>query len=138
MTTIAEPALKPFRERALAVIQIAWGGEHHVGTIKWEATNGWRGGACRFNLLDSSLATWDFNALTRLVVAAHDQCVRACVLPKMRNLGILLSDRDRTGEDTYADVHPRLEAHVAAIRVGQVALRALAEAMRAPESGRKP
>lgn len=118
----------PFRDRALAVIELTWGGKHHVGEITWEDE-----AACRFTL-PSDMATWDFDELTRLVVAAHDQCVRACVLPKMRYIGILLSDRKRFGKDPFVQAHPTLEAHVAAIRGGRAAIRALGDAMRLPET----
>ena len=131
--------LKPFRERALNVIELTWGGPHHVGEIKWENRGDHLGdeAACRFTL-PGDMATWDFSELTRLVVACHDQCVRACVLPKMRYIGILLSDRKRFGKDPYVETHPTLEAHVAAIRGDRNAIRALGETMRTPEKKAAP
>jgi hypothetical protein len=71
--------LKPFAERAEAVLSQVFGGMHHcrnvhrffVGTEMemWE-----------FNTFQE-LSTFDSNRLTELVIAAHDQCVRVTVGP---------------------------------------------------------
>jgi hypothetical protein len=110
---------RPFRERALAVIQCAFGGEHHVDKLSWH--NGEAGSLldsrCEFRTF-GSLATWDYNELTRLVVAAHDYCVRADVRPAgRRSLGVMLSDRLRAhGDMPLMKAHPTLEDHAARIR----------------------
>lgn len=45
-----------------------------------------------------SLATFDGDQLTRLVIAAHDECVRVCVSPHSR-LYLLLQFHPRAGRE---------------------------------------
>lgn len=61
------------------------------------------------------LATYDYRDLTRLVVMAHDRCIRAEIQPARGNaLTIILSKRSREGGQS--DYHPTLEENVAKIR----------------------
>jgi hypothetical protein len=116
---MTDPADRPFKERADAVIRFVWGGEHHVDTIKWTITRdgGLSSSRCEFKIF-GELSTFDFSEMTRLVVAAHDHCVRAAVWACGRQkLRVLLSDRRRTAPD-HQDLftHPTLEDHVACLR----------------------
>jgi hypothetical protein len=107
--------LQPFRERALGLIEDVFGGERHIGAIKWHVGQG----ACEFTTFASSLSTFDFSCLTQLVVSAHDRCVRVEVFGGgPRRLKIHVSERSRGGGDPSTQQHPTLEAHVAAIRKG--------------------
>jgi len=99
-----------FRKRAENVLAATFRGLHHVPHLhraKWGESN------LRVTL-HGTLATFDFDELTRLVVAAHDQCIRAELVPLGRHLGLWLHDRKREGE--VWDRHPELEEHVAWLR----------------------
>lgn len=72
----AEIIALPFETRAEAVLACAFHGIHHCPTIKkkgdadfqrWETNH------------SGDLATFDFDGLTRLVIAAHFYCVRVSV-----------------------------------------------------------
>lgn len=86
-------------------------GAHHIPGYKpRQFGSGWyvnhdRGG----------MATYDFNQLTRLVVLAHDRCIRAeisALTPSM--IRIAIWKRKREGD--MAERHPELEDHIKAIR----------------------
>lgn len=62
------------------------------------------------------LATYDFNHLTRLVVMAHDRCIRAEILPAgPRGIRIKIDKRER-GAKGMSRRHPTLDDAVAFIR----------------------
>ncbi len=122
-----------FRDRAMRVIEAVWGGEHHVGNIKWEGDVG-EHKHCRFSVYaPNGLSTWDYDELTRLVVAVHDECLRACVLPGLRYFSVLLSEKQRTGRDPIVDAHPTMDDHLAAIHGGLAAMRELCDRLRADD-----
>ena len=61
------------------------------------------------------LATYDYRDLTRLVVMAHDRCIRAEIQPARGNaITIILTKRSREGDQDRR--HPTLEENVAKIR----------------------
>lgn len=85
-----------------------FGGEHHVEQIKE-----WGYGIMCPHYGD--LSTFDFDVLTRLVVLAHDRCVRVGVIPyRPRELAITLHKRTRDGGVSRR--HPTLEQAVATVR----------------------
>jgi len=88
------------------LVLVLVGGEHHFfGTVKPS------GGGLLVNATSLNLATFDFDALTRLVFMAHDRCVRVEV--KGSNPGytkIFLHKRVREGDMMRR--HPTLEAAV--------------------------
>lgn len=133
---MTDPAvdLAPFRERAENVIWKVFGGEHHVDSLKWK-DNVWS--SCTFLVDDSKLSTFDFSYLTRLVVAAHDEHIRAAVTGGgPRRLKILLSERKRGTSDPVSGGCPTLEAHVSAIRKGGGrAMQELYDSMRETDKG---
>jgi hypothetical protein len=105
-----------FNDRAIRVIGVAFGGEHHVFSLKWSTPGEWP--SCRF-LVGDGICTYDYAELTRLVVACHDQCVRAEIRGGgPRRLRIILSHRERTSTHPDAGAHPTLDQHVAQIRRG--------------------
>ena len=64
------------------------------------------------------LSTFDFNHLTRLVVMAHDRCIRVEIVPNGKSLRICIHKRERSN-DAVSDMmstHPTLEYHIASIR----------------------
>lgn len=106
--------LAPFHVRASAVVEDVFGGEHHVSSLKWDERH------CKFLTHCPDMSTFDFSELTRIVVSAHDNCVRVTVSNGGPNrLRIHIYDRERTSErDPLCRAHPTLERHVQAIREG--------------------
>ena len=85
-------------------------GEHHFPSELKESGYGW----C-VTQLNASLSTYDFNHLTRLVVMAHDRCIRVELKPfGMNRLKIIITKRERDGG--YSERHPTLEAAIEYIR----------------------
>lgn len=106
-----------FKERALRVIDVAYGGQHHVWSLKWNDGR-WTSNGCTF-LVGEMAATYDFAELTKLVVACHDECVRG----EIRNGGpgrlrVILTPRERKSKHPDVCAHPTLESHVEQIRRG--------------------
>lgn len=91
----------PFEERAERVLAIVFRGIHNAPKIT--KTEGWWS-CCAY-----PMATYDFNELTRLVLAAHKYAVRAAV----QNGGpgrvkILLHSRNRESDQIYKR-HPTIQ-----------------------------
>jgi hypothetical protein len=98
----------------MRVINGAFGGEHHVGSLKW----GIDGATCTF-LAAKRLSTFDYNELTKLVVHCHDECVRGEISQGGPwNLKVRLSNRDRMSVHPDTGAHPTIEQHVEQIRRG--------------------
>lgn len=99
--------------RAYVVLARVYYGIHHVDgwTRRQSDEHSVRVTVC------GELATFDGSELTRLVIAAHDECVRVSVRPLApRYLEILFSWRTRPGRFVEAwsyDTHPTLEHAVA-------------------------
>lgn len=127
---MGDTAADPFVERALRVIGLAFGGPSKVGGLLWRHRIEFS--ECEFTVPPHVLATWDDGALTRLVVAAHDECVRASLRPKRLRIIVRLISRTRTQEEPVDELHPTLEAHVAAIRGDLAAICALRKSMTMP------
>lgn len=63
----------------------------------------------------NQLSTHDYDSLTRLIVMAHDRCIRAEIRPcGTKRLTLILSKRIREG--AYTERHPALEENVSKIR----------------------
>lgn len=97
--------------RCADLVETWVGGLHHYpeGQRALRKTD-WSGDHVTF-LMYGSVATFDFDQLTRLVFLAHDHAIRVEVQPAMRYLRILLHPRVREG--TWDTRHPTLEATVA-------------------------
>lgn len=100
-------------EEARAFFSKFYRGEHHIPGYKPKSCGyGWM-----VNHDRGTLATFDFNELTRLVVMAHDNCYRLEVAPKSKTvLEICIWKRQREGG--MSERHPELEAHIESIREG--------------------
>lgn len=86
--------------------------------IKWQRVD-WTYGrdGVRFVIRShGGLATYDHDHLTRLVVLAHDQCIRLRIEPvAFSYLAIILSPRRREAA-SFMEGHPTMEEAVARIR----------------------
>jgi len=99
---------EPFEQRAEAVLACVFRGLHHCPEIH-KFSYGWE-------VNTNSLSTVDFDQLTRLVVAAHDMCVRAQVQQGgPRQVKILLSPRGHRTGGIY-DRHPTMEDALSEVR----------------------
>lgn len=102
--------MKTLREKTERVLAVAYFGLHNVpGKI---VDHGHRIEVC----VPAQLATYDFDNLTRLVITAHDECVRLQVTAgPPRRLKLMFHDRkDRTG--AMHERHPTLESAMESIR----------------------
>lgn len=104
--------MKPFEERAEVVLVCAFYGIHHAPYIKKTA-----GEFPRWEVNHSGdLSTFDFDTLTRLVVASHDQCIRASIQhsgPRMVKI-VLHNRQGREGNMCHR--HPTIEQAITNIR----------------------
>jgi hypothetical protein len=96
------------------------GGFHHMGKVE-DAGNG----VC-CEIFKSEIATFDFSEMTRIVVLAHDACIRVGFGHATRDAEyegneyeehysrLILHKRQREG--SMSQRHPTLEDHIALIR----------------------
>lgn len=91
----------PFKQRAEEMLCRVYGGRHHVRRLKDE-------GRFLTCLHGSDLATFDFDHMTRLVLGAHEYCLRVSVSNGGPNqLKIWVWDRKREGR--MSERHPTIE-----------------------------
>jgi hypothetical protein len=83
------------------------GGDHHItGTVFGFG----RGIKC--SVFSGMLSTFDFDYLTRLVIMAHDRCIRAEILASgPGRIGIALHKR-HTREGSISQRHPTIEQSI--------------------------
>jgi hypothetical protein len=106
-----------FRDRAERVIECAFGGKHHVASLRWEY-RGYGNAVCTFLVLQG-LSTYDFAQLTKLVVSCHDECVRGEIRTGgPGQLRIIITPRERKHKYPDVGAHPTLDQHVEQIRRG--------------------
>lgn len=95
--------------KAGRILNKVFGGLHHVNVIK-------DFGFGAEVLVYGGLSTWDFNKLTELVVAAHDDCVRVEIEPaNFHDLRLIFHPRDRSATDSTRR-HPTMEEALDTIR----------------------
>lgn len=99
MTTEAEP----FEVRAEKLLSRVFRGMHHVNSLKKEKLH--------WTCITNVMSTYDFDELTRLVLAAHEYCCRVEVGNGGPNrLKLFVSDRIRkTKESNIFESHPTIE-----------------------------
>jgi hypothetical protein len=110
------PECAEAERRAELVLSCAFRGIHHVD--EWRRRYAFGSGVA-INIYCHGLATYDFDELTRLVVAAHDHCVRleiSAISPTHVRLAFHCRERDA---EAVWDRHPTIETQIAAIRAGR-------------------
>lgn len=102
--------LESFEKRAEKVLDTAYYGLHHCPEIKKVAADRWE--VNNYGML----ATADSDILTRLVISAHDQCIRVQIQSSgPRLVKIVLSPRHgRIGP--FSEIHPTIEQAIEKIR----------------------
>ncbi len=103
---------KTFEERAETVLARTYRGLHHCGDIKkspihWQ-TNHW-----------GTLSTFDHDFLTRLVIAAHDNMIRATIQCSGPNMVKIVLHNRTCREGDYYDRHPTIEEAIQTYREGK-------------------
>ena len=106
-----EPIDPEHEARIERVLAAAFRGIHHTG---WDRRRHCGGGVSVIKF--AGLATFDWDELTRLVIAAHDECVRVEILPASpRDLKILLHARVLESDSSY-ERHPTIEEAIERFR----------------------
>ena len=109
---------KHFSERDMTTDQLAcfdllakvFYGEHHVPPVRSF------GDGIKCHVYSGKLATFDFDYLTRLVVLAHDQCIRVEICQGgPGTVGVALHKR-HTREGRMSERHPTIEDAIQKIR----------------------
>lgn len=99
------------KEEATAFFSELYYGEHHIPKHQvHEFGYGWMVKHDR-----GDLATFDYNELTRLVLMAHDKCIRVSISPLSKStLQIAIWKRQREG--SMSERHPTLEQAIEKFR----------------------
>lgn len=107
--------LSPIGRKAANVLGFVYAGIYHLDQAALKKVN-W---ADKWNvhvIIDGSLATYDANALTRLVIAAHDLCARVEIEARAyRYLRLTFSERERNGRSVITS-HPTIEQAIESAR----------------------
>jgi len=87
-----------------------FGGLHHIPSKLKECGTGWQ------ITCGQNLATFDSNLLTRLVLLAHESCIRVEIVPvNFRLLGIIIHKRQPHGTKFF-ERHPTIEQAIEEFR----------------------
>ena len=100
-----EPIDPAVEEKCKLVLARTFHGIHHCWPW-WERRKAWGDGIRVVTRRD--LATFDFNELTRLVVAAHDECVRVEISGAAPGY-IYIDLHPRKREGSGSERHPEIE-----------------------------
>jgi len=104
-----------FGEDVADLLDDLYGGIYHVNHSALKRVD-WAHGECiRLTIDDSRMSTFDCADLTKLVVLAHDRCIRVEIQAAAHGfLWLVFSPRNRNG--TMYERHPTLEDHIALLR----------------------
>jgi hypothetical protein len=108
------PKLSDFHKLAVTVIRRGMGCGIYNVRANWEKAE-FHPRFLRVTIACPAWATFDFSELTRLVIAAHDACLRLQIAPVSRGyMAVFLSPREREGG--MAVRHPTIEQAIADFR----------------------
>lgn len=97
-----------FEDRAVQLLSRVFRGMHHVNGLKKVSPRHW---TC---LTLADLSTFDFDTLTRLVLAAHQYCIRVSITQGgPRRLKIELHERGKRDGDSAWERHPDIREALA-------------------------
>jgi len=98
------------KEEATEFFADLYCGEHHIPKYKVESFG------CGWSVTDNiPMGTYDFDRLTKLVVMAHDRCIRAEILPfGGRQFKVTLFKRQREG--SMSEKHSTIEEAITRVR----------------------
>ena len=100
--------------KTLTILSEVFGGLHHIPQKQLERFDYF---STNYNevSLPMSLATWDTQYLTLLVIICHDMAVRMEIHPSMRNLRLTFHQRKRESK-IFWERHPTLEETIEGFR----------------------
>lgn len=107
--------LTPFQQEACRLMVKAFRTGVYNLSVNWETIDWDFGYGVCFVVSHHGLATWDFDHLTRLVIGAHDACIRVDIDARARNyLALMMWPRKREGR--MSERHPTMEQAIADFR----------------------
>lgn len=105
-----EELRSPLGVKVLAMMERIFGGAYNHSTLR---EVDWSDPRCIEIRWPNELATYDFDHLTRLVIACHDEAIRLEISPRSnRYLTLLFHQRSHDGKRVF-DHHPTIEAAIA-------------------------
>lgn len=111
------PQLTAFHKRAVGLLARGMGVGIYNVPANWEKAE-FHPQYLRVVIRCHGWASFDFSELTRLVIAAHEECIRVQLEPQARNyMAVFLSERAHEAESMFAR-HPTIEQAVEAYRTG--------------------
>lgn len=105
----ADIIAKPFEWRAEELLSRAFGGMHHVYNLHKSARE-WHVNHY------GDLSTFDFNALTLLVLGAHKYCIRVSIQPSGPGMVKICLWPRKTREGHFCDRHPTIKEAIVRYR----------------------
>lgn len=109
--------LTPFQSRCAEYLDWLYVGIYHIGAeVRRAIKRGlWVTGSVEVVLYDGSgFSTYDFDHLTRIVIGAHDACLRVSLeSASPQHIRLVMHDRQREGDRFQR--HPTLEEHIESI-----------------------
>jgi len=113
---IPQADLTDFNRRAIGLLCSAFGTGPWNIQVNWDRVEWGSERHTRFITSAHGFATWDFNRLTRLVIGAHDECIRVEISPcAFRYLSIEMWPR-RSREGCISERHPTIEQAIESYR----------------------
>lgn len=117
--------LSPFQRSAVSLLAEGFGTGIYNVSVNWETVDWDFGCGVCFVIGHRGLATWDFSELTRLVLGAHDRCIRLDIDARARGyLALKMWPRKREGN--ISERHPTIEQAIAYFR-GPIASKSAAQ-----------
>lgn len=102
--------MKTFAERAEKVLTVAYRGLHHCGEIH-KQPQAWR--TNHYGELNS----FDGDILTRLVISAHDNCIRLTIRNSGPNMVKIVLWNRTSREGDYSERHPTIDQAIESFRI---------------------
>ncbi len=113
---IPQANLTEFNRRAIALLCSAFGMGPWNIQVNWDRVEWGSERYTKFVTSAYGLSTWDFNRLTRLVIGAHDECIRVEISPcAFRYLKIEMWPREGR-EGCISRRHPTIEQAIESYR----------------------